>query len=66
MPAHLTLLGGLLRGSYEFSMEKCLLTIHLPPRSRPVRQQAKTPDQRSRLGAAAEVGPALAGAGTIP
>ena len=30
------------------------------------RRQAATPDPRSQLGAAAEVGPALAGAGTIP
>ena len=37
-----------------------------PPPRRPARRQAKTPDPRSRLGAAAEVGPALAGAGTIP
>ena len=31
----------------------------------PLGAQAKTPDPRSRLGAAAKVGPALAGAGTI-
>ena len=36
-----------------------------PPR-RPARRQARAPDPRSRLGAAAEVGPAFAGAGTIP
>ena len=37
-----------------------------PLPGRPARRQAKAPDPRSRLGAAAEVGPALAGAGTIP
>ena len=34
--------------------------------SRIARRQAKAPDPRSRLGNAAEVGPARAGAGTIP
>ena len=46
----------------HFQMEKRLLTIRLPS----LGAQAKAPDPRSRLGAAAEVGPALAGAGTIP
>jgi hypothetical protein len=36
-----------------------------PPR-RPARRQARTPDPPSQQGAAAEAGPALAGAGTIP
>ena len=39
---------------------------HTSPPRRPARRQAEAPDPRSRLGAAAEVGPALAGAGTIP
>ena len=39
-------------------------TPPLPRRT--ARRQAEAPDPRSRRGAAAEVGPALAGAGTIP
>jgi hypothetical protein len=43
-------------------MERCLSTVHLRP-WRPARWQAVVPNPRSRLGAAAEVGPVLGGAG---